>query len=453
MISLAVLLAAATPSQSALPDQPLGAAGLDRPHQPLVLHGADLPTLSGAAPDRIVGFRFDGSWQQIPVQADERFHADFGLIYDRQQPTGFTTFAYADPDTFTGPDPDPSFDDDDELCLMLADSGQRALGPPPAGTLAGTGLEVRLVDPLDGGTAFVYLFESDGSLDPSAGLDYVQYSFVLLSGDYRSTYDLRKGPNPEDSSIVSPNFRTHFSDRWIRDATRVFRAGASGVDLLDRHKFLFAPGNCNRSEDTFSLGGGAFVCNIDGPVRVIRSYLGANSGPWTERQHIAYASMQEITTFQRVHAIGGSLHAYDYAPGAVGTTYHDNLNPAGVLVDGVPDTVATGTLRWQMITGDQGTVLSVLTHETDILDYAPGSYYEDDSTPPAVQCTGDAFEYAQSGTWVTQTIPNTDPALGNPKHLTLRRTVFYEAPHTTVETARQRNQHVRRSVSWSVAGY
>ena len=53
-------------------------------------------------------------------------------------------------------------------------------------------------------------------------------------------------------------------------------------------------------------------------------------------------------------------------------------------------------------------------------------YYTDDSTPPAVQCTGDAFEYGASGTAITSAIPNTDPAIaGSVATLTATRWNVY----------------------------
>ena len=65
------------------------------------------------------------------------------------------------------------------------------------------------------------------------------------------------------------------------------RAGGAR-DILDRHKNLFAPGNCGRSENTFSDGAGAIIVNKNGPVRAIRSYIGANSGTYTHREHLFY---------------------------------------------------------------------------------------------------------------------------------------------------------------------
>jgi hypothetical protein len=415
------------------------ASTLDRDRDPVVMTGLDLPAFSGAPVDRIAAFRYQGGWIQIPVQIDERDLVDFGTVYD-QAPTGIATLTYTDGATYAGPDSDPLFDDDDELVFMAADAGDRTphAQDRPVGLVAGSGLEVEINDPLGGGTGYVYLFETDGTLDPGAGASYGTYTFDLLAGSYIPNYDTMNGPNPEDSEFVSPLYRTHFSDRWIRDELEVTTAGSSGVDILDRHKNMFGPGVCIRTEDTFSAGEGAFFANISGPVRSIRSYMGANSGPLTQRDHVFYEGRQDITTFLRVHAIPGVMDLYDYSTGATGMTYRNDLNPLGVVVDGSPDAVSPGDIQWEMVSGGQGSLIIAHSVETGIPGYAYTSYYSDDATPGFDQCTGDAFEYATSGLWIDGGIPNTDPRLELFYNLRSTRVVYYETPGQTVADAELR---------------
>jgi len=158
-------------------------------------------------------------------------------------------------------------------------------------------------------------------LNPGAGRDYVTYQFTLLAGTYPTNYNLGKGPNPENSIISNAWYRTHFSDRWIRDELNIYAGGAGGLDILDRHKDMFGPGVCNRTENTFSDGEGAFIANKDGPVRAIRSYLGANSGPITQRDHFFYERRQDMLTHLRVHPIPGLIDLYDYSTNAIGMVY------------------------------------------------------------------------------------------------------------------------------------
>lgn len=425
---------------------------LTRDLDPVVLLGSELDALRGTDVDRVVGFRWDGGWIQIPVQIDERAVVDFGTVYD-EPANGITMLAYVDPNTYAGADPNAAFDSDDELVFMAADAGGKA--PPavslPNGVLlGGTGLEVD--DPTDGGEGWIYLFESDGSLDPNAQQTYGTYTFNLTAGSYIPNYSTLTGPNPEDSDFTSALYTTHFSDRWIRDELGITAGSATGVDVLDRHKNMFAPGNCSRTEDTFSNGEGAFFANRDGAVRAIRSYMGANSGPFTQRDHLFYRGRQDVVTFLRVHAIGGIVDLYDYSPSATGMTYYNQLNTEGAAVDGVADTVAASDPNWEMVTGPQGTVTVVHDLDTDT-GLVPTSYYSDDATPLVTQCTGDAFEYATSGPWVTSTIPNTDPALGSPATFISTRTVYYDPPSATVAHAQNRSLQARTSLLITVHAY
>ncbi len=417
------------------------ASTLDRDLDPIVMVGTDLPTLSGAAVNRVVAFRYDGGWQQIPVQIDERKVVQYSTVYNVLYGETFTTTAYTDPNTYCGADTDPTFDGDDELVFMAKDAGdQPAPGAgEPAGVIAGSGVELVINDTLDGGTGYVYLFRTDGSLTPDAGQDYISYTFNFLGGEYIPDYDLADGPNPEDSQVVSAHYRTHFSDRWICDELNVYAGGATGVDILDRHKNLFGIGSCSRTENSFSNGEGAFFVNKDGPVRALRSYMGANSGPLTQRVHRFYEGRQDVTTHLRVHIIPGVMDLYDYSPAATGMTYYNDLNSTGVPVDGVPDSLSQGAIVWEMVTGAQGSLTISHTLDTNIPSFAYISYYSDDSTPSATQCTGDAYEYAFSGVWVYIYIPNTDPLMGDAYDLAATRRIYYEAPGQTSQTAALRH--------------
>ncbi len=430
------------------------ANSLNRESDPVVITGDRLETLNGLAINEIVGFRFQECWQQIPVQIDERKNIDFATVYN-MDPIGIETMSYTDSNTYVGPDTDPTFDSDDELVFMAKDAGNRALGCAglPAGILVQTGQELEINDALEGGRAYVYLFESDGNLAPDANQDYVTYRFNLLAGSYIPDYSLMAGPNPEDSQAYSPYYRTHFSDRWIRDELNIFKGGSTGDDILDRHKNMFGPGICTRTENTFSNGEGAFFVNKDGPVRAIRSYMGANSGPLTQREHFFYEQRHDITTFLRVHAISGVMDVYDYSPEAKGMYYYNDLNLNGVLVNGQPDSVTPGPINWEMVTGPQGSLIVSHSVVTDINSFSYTSYYSDDSSPAVTQCTGDAYEYATSGLWINSAIGNTDPSLGFFNILSSRRIVYYEDSNSTVDTAVLRHQQAVTPLEVTVYRY
>jgi len=438
---------------------PIRASTLNRPADPVVLTGADVASLTGIAPEDLVAFRYDGGWVQIPVQVDERAIVNYNDVYDGRTGWGggYTRLSYTDAGTFTGGDPDTALDDDDEIVFMAKDAGAKpgTFSDPPH-VIAGSGVEIAISDPVDAGRAYVYLFEQDGTLDPGAGVQYVDYQFTLLSGDYLTTYNVGDGWDPEDTTVTTSYYERHFSDRWICDGLHVYAGSATGADILDRHKNLFAPGVCGRSEDTFSEGEGAFICNRGGPVRAIRSYVGCNSGPLTQRDNIYYEQREDITTYLRVHAISGVTDFFDYSPDAIGMAYYNNLNTGGVTIDGTDDPVTTGVLNWELVTGPQGSLIMIGCLDTDITSITVTSFYlDDDDTSAAVpgdidyQCTGDEFSYGASGTRVTGGIPNTDPTLDDPHRFQVVRYIYYEPPGSTVSDAEDRLELVTNPLTYT----
>jgi hypothetical protein len=416
----------------------LAASTLARPEDPVVLTGADVPALNGIAPNLLVAFQHNGStWVQIPVQVDERDIKDFRTIYNNGiVAAGATSLQYTDANTWTGADSNPDIDSDDEIVFMAKDAGGQAPSfSEPASVVAGTGLEVLVTDPLNvGTTGYVYLWRQTGALDPGAGVAYVAYSFSLTSGDYKTTYNLAAGPNLENSLAFSGDYAYHFGDRWQDDQLFITAGAATGVDVLDRHKPMFGPGQCVRTEDTFDAAEGAFVVNKSGPVRAIRGYIGANSGPKTQRDHIFYAQRQDIRTYLRVHTIPSVMDFFDYSPAAAGMTYYNSLNPGGFPVDGNPETPAAGLPSWEVLNGPQGAVVHAGTVDTNWTGFNSTSYYLDDSSPPVTQCTGDAFAYASSGAYVNPSgspqIPNTDPPTAT-NYLNSTRFMYFKAPYAS----------------------
>jgi hypothetical protein len=264
----------------------------------------------------------------------------------------------------------------------------------------------------------------------------VQYTFNLLSGDYKTTYKIGAGPNPENSRVTTANYSLHFPDRWVQDELEVTAGNATGVDILDRAKSGFA-NNCGRSEDTFKVGAGAMIANKVGPLRAIRSYLGANSGTYTERDQLMYESSTDTVTYLRVHEIPPLRDWYDYNPAANGMTFQADNMSGSVPIDGTPDTVPISAPQWQLVTGAQGSVVNTYTLQTNIANAASNvqQYYSDDTTPSEVQCTGDAFEYGASGTQFNMTVPCTDPTLGCTSAMTSTRHTEYLAPGASAADA------------------
>lgn len=426
-----------------------------RHYSPVVLTGADIRAISGIEPGKLVAFHFDGKWRQVPVQVDQRDTRDyFNDIYNAwknagkgracyKPRAGFRSLVYTDPNTWTGADSDPKIDDNDEIVFMYKDSGAKITGAPE-GVVSGSGVEIELTDPLArGARTYVYLFKSTGKLDPSAGKDYVSYKFQLKGGAYKESWIIcgpqpSKGyKNPEDSTISTKYYEHHFSAKCISDGLKIKAPYGTDVDILDMHKALFAPGVPSRSMLTFNMGEGAFVCNIDGPVRAIRSAVGCNSGPLTQFEWISYQRRQDMRNFLRVHAIRGVVSFVDYSPQAIGMTYMNNNNPAGVTVDGKPDKVKPGPLAWEMIFGKQGS-LATIYHADVSVPVKVTSYYNDDAETSIRQVSGDKASIGASGTWIVGGIGATGPTGGGRKgerKFTNTRTYFYGLDKPTPATA------------------
>lgn len=227
--------------------------------------------------------------------------------------------------------------------------------------------------------------------------------------------------------MTAPTYRVGFRDRWIMDELRITTKGAQGADILDRHKVQLIPGNCIRTTKTFSMGEGYAVANIDGPIRSIRSVMGANSGPLTERLWIGYPRRLDIANHLRVHRLPSVWMFFDYSEDALGMRYTDNNNPEPCLIDGKPDDLRKGRLRWQFLTGKQGSLRIRYRLQTNIQTLRESSHSADQRNPDWLQCTGDRHAFGVAGPLVRR-LPSTDPTHENFRRLSSTVTLYPGKP-------------------------
>ena len=342
-----------------------------RPEDPVVVTGTDVPRLAGSPPAKVIAYRYlNGQWQQVPVQVDERALIDLGTVYN-QPPNGVRVLTYTDPSTFAGPDPDA----DARRQRRDRPDGHRrrrpgAGGRNPPNVVAGERRGAAPPRPARRPDRRLRLpLPPDRQPRPRAPAARTSTTGSTCSrATTRRTYKLDDGPNPEDSTVTTSFYSQHFSDRWADDALRSRRRGRPGVDILDRHKDLFAPGNCGRSEDTFDDGEGAFIVNKSGPVRAIRAYIGANSGPLTGRQHIFYERREDITHLSCASTRSpGVIDFFDYSPAASAMTYRSERRPR--RRDDrrhARHARRPGKIRWETVDGSQGGLSIVHGISTDI---------------------------------------------------------------------------------------
>jgi hypothetical protein len=475
-------------------------ATLSRSSDPVVLDGSALPKLLGTDPMHIVGFAWNGSsWHQIPVQVDQRDFASPGQIYNlptSSYPDVFGTTTpykilvyaplaslspgYTSSGTYTPPDSNPTFDPNDQLSFLAVDTGQQVGSsvPNPGGVDVTTREEVKAADPLAPSQfGYVYLFHSDTLTGGGAGTDGVRYTFSLDSGSYTGTYKMGTGSlapnntwgfNPEHSTVVTPSYSLNFGDRWLNNGLAVTQSGATGANILERTHY-YVTNTCSRSEDTFDGGAnnpgeGAFIVNISGPVRSIRSYIGANSYKYTVNTDIFYPDRQDTITELRGHAgLPGYGSADDFVTNTTGLTYSDPANN-GIAIDGdsdafTPIAYTTGSAvpsSWQMVTGAQGSLVTVRTIDTDITGLNATSVYQDRNPASPPQCTGDAAAWGENGTNLTSpagSVPVTDPTLtATPATLVLTRYRYFEAPNLPATTAATIDNEARTPIQTTVSG-
>ena len=461
---------------------PFGAT-LARPSDPVVLDGSALPKLLGTDPMHVVGFAWDGStWHQVPVQVDQRDLVSPGQIYHLPTsnypvlfgtstpykilvytPPPTLTAGYTSNATYTPPDSDPTFDGNDELSFLANNTGQQAGSSVanPAGVDVTTREEVKATDPLDPSeVGYVYLFHSDTLTGGGAGTDGVTYTFSLDSGSYTGTYKMGTGSlapnntwgfNAEHSTVTAPSYRQTFGDRWLNNGLAITEIGANGANILERTHY-YVTNTCGRSEDTFDGGAnnpgeGAFVANISGPVRAIRSYIGANSYTYTVNTDIFYPHREDTVTELRGHAgLPGYGSADDFVTGTTGLTYSDPAN-SNIPIDGTPDAVtpisfstgSTAPASWQMVSGVQGSLVTVRSLDTDISGLNATTVYQDRNPASPPQCTGDAAAWGENGMNVTSpadSVPVTDPTLtATPATLEITRFRYFQAANLPASTA------------------
>ena len=166
----------------------------------------------------------------------------------------------------------------------------------------------------------------------------------------------------------------------------------------------------------------------------------------------------------RGHAgMPGYGSADDYVTGTSGLKYSDPLN-TGIAIDGTPDAVtpigyvtgAAAPPMWQMVSGAQGSVVTVRSLDTDMSGLNVTTVYQDRNPASPAQCTGDAAAWGQNGTNLTSpvnNVPVTDPTLSStPGKLVVHQSRFFRGANLSTTDAATLETQVRTPVTVTVAG-
>ena len=350
--ALTVLLGALLAAGPARAESHVGRS-VDRPFDPVILYGEEMPAITGAAEDRIgVLVRRGDALVPIPFQIDERNAFGF-LLVDQG--------AEAATDADGG-----LFDDNDELVFMARDTGPRATSGA-AGRLPGaeSHVEVEITNPETGARAYAYVVRYAGSAPRSDG-DYGTYDVGLdriTTPSYAVSF-------PEDDD-GNPRF---YPDYLTIDPSM----GGSGEDVLDRAKLrvtakmLFNLLTFDRDEDDIVV---ELLGWRDGPVRVVRRielsihlFLGLYAPPLTVDLVFYRNSIEVPTIIDSPINFGSLLSGIDIR---VALDLTDAVEGARVItadnrdlppVDGTMSDAESNVVRldqeWIVLTGPAGHVLT-----------------------------------------------------------------------------------------------
>jgi hypothetical protein len=262
-------------------------------------------------------------------------------------------------------------DDNDEICFMAGDAGDRRPGgwKPEAATKV---VEIELRDPLDNGVAWLYLVNEPGAPAPEIP-DYVSYRV-----DENNVF------------IQSPRFVIGYRKGRINyDLMRMLTpSGELGADVLDRQRVgleaQFAGDMKLALSAPESIIKGYDVAVIDGPVRVIVDtvvsiHIGAYSIMWgTEYFNKFYRCGQNNmgryefpTSLKELFRTVMLYWSLDFTQDILGSSYIDehHLEPAPIK-DEVRDEVPGDKDHfWWGLYGQEGALLEGIKMAEDIRPY------------------------------------------------------------------------------------
>jgi len=316
------LLGLALAGLTALPLRPAAAQTrkLDRREDFVVFTGDQVPSLQGAeAKDLHLYACAAGTLRPVPFQVDKR-DRDGRYVFPNEKSRA--------------PNRDGSrLDPNDEMAFMAKDAGEQC---PPAAWPAGAarGVELELTDPLDQSRAWVYLFDRPGAKPPETA-DYVKYR-----AENDQEYILG-----EQYEIGQKRDATYYNWLRLRKPDGGFSPNVlnrTKVGLKARLLNVGIPVNVPEKDmKAVTLG------VIDGPVRVIRDELDlvkikTLGLEWETEAFYTYYGNGHLSPMEaniplNLHKIFLDINfywAYDLNETLRGSTFRNQANPKGAVLDG-----------------------------------------------------------------------------------------------------------------------
>lgn len=321
---------------------------LDRTEDIIILTGADVSSMNGLEIDALHLYAYGPSgFRPVPFQIDKRDSEGLYVFPNetRRDPMRDGT----------------ALDQNDELVFMIKDSGDRK---PADAWMKGAhgGSEIELIDPLDGGRAWVYLFYRPG-LEPPETEDYISYE-----------------SEGEKEWIESDNYQMGIYMNQVGMYLLKLRRpdGSWGEDILASQKIgmlasllegaipIYIP----EQEITKRITG-----SIDGPVRVIRDQLSfirikiVGLEMMTETSftnypngHIAPMEVNLPVTISKLFLNFDMYWAMGFNENIRGSVYRNPANPKGEVLDGKnnPRLDTDRDNNHIVISGPEGAIVEVM---------------------------------------------------------------------------------------------
>jgi hypothetical protein len=324
------------------------ASAVDRDFEPVVVTGADLPEFLDTPTDSLFVYAYrDGDLEQIPFQLDE-----------------VTAGVYA-------PTQGNPLDEDDELVFMASDLGDL----PPDEELVAT-LPI---------SSTWYRLEVSDPVNPTMRGWACLVRSSSLTQTFTETY---AAFDPPTNQMTTTQYALGLAENY--PYFDHLALNKTGVGILDRSKIRIETQYLGtHTEESLLLRLDSVGLVKDGPVRVIVR----------EGSVIGYRGMFQVSLIYALPpALGVSAIrlSTDFDEDAVPSTYYNANIPAGVTVDGNPDSIAQEppSLWWQL-SGDTGTIVQV--SDASQSGGTLLNYYRDDDTTPEPKPSGDGKSYGDSG--------------------------------------------------------
>ncbi len=339
----------------------LAAPTANRSADPVIISGNDLSDFIGDTITDVVVFAYNGSWQPIPFQLDEKMIEadDTEPDYVRHE--------------------DGLIDANDELVFMAQDAGVvEESWPADTAARQHPRLAVTINDSLGHASGTVYLYNS-------ATLARSDTSYVTLDS--------------VNERVNALSYTVGFDGASMFGVSDLFLNGQP-TDLLDRQKVrleLSPFGSAN--ENNLTAFPSPFTSVVTGPVRLID---GGDFG------YAFYGTRFDTTVKVTIEALEAQLIglqiqsmriSFDHnSPADTNVNSYFDSNGASVAIDGSADAVDTGSRNWYQVSG--GALGGyVATFPTLTLEGGTLSTFYADNTAPSGD-TGDGMQYADTGIFV-----------------------------------------------------